>query len=108
MLGEETQMSQRAQKLPDEYQEGAYKKRKSGRTVNVGKRIKTSAGNASSSRTGGSSQLPPVPTRHFGEQNNMDTSLDYFTNLDPQLPTEAEVRHSYGKVRTQLMRKQRD
>jgi len=93
-------MSRRAQKLPEEYQEGSYKRRKSGKNVNVRKPIKTSTRNAfgSGSRTSAYSQPPPVPLRHFGEQNDMDTGLDYF-DLDPQLPTLEEVRRSYGKVR---------
>ena len=99
-------MSRRAQKLPEEYQEGSYKRRKSGKNVNVGKPIKNSTRNASGtsgsgSRTSARSQPPPVPLRHFGEQNDMDTGLDYF-NLDPQLPTLEEVRRSYGKVRLQI------
>lgn len=96
-------MSRRAHKLPDEYQEGSYKRRKSGKVVNVGKPIKTSTCNASgaSGSASGCSQPPPVPLQHFGEQNDMDTGLDYF-DLDPQLPSLEEVRRSYGKVRFQM------
>ena len=99
-------MSRRAQKLPDEYQEGSYKRRKSGKISNVGKPIKTSTRDASGpsgsrSQTSARSQPPPVPLQHFGEQNDMDTGLDYF-GLDPQLPTLEEVRRSYGKVRFQI------
>ena len=99
-------MSRRAQKLRDEYQEGSYKRRKSGKVVNVGKPIKTSTRNASGvsgsgSHTSEHSQHPPVPLQHFGEQNDMDTGLDYL-DLDPELPSLEEVRRSYGKVRFQI------
>jgi len=99
-------MSRRVQKLPDEYQEGTYKTRKSGKISNVGIPIKNSTRNASGAsgsgpQTSARAQPPPVPLRHFGEQNDMDTGLDYF-NLDPQLPTQEEVRRLYGKVRFQI------
>lgn len=94
-------MSRRAQKLPEEYQEGSYKRRKSGKIVNVGKPIKSSTQNASQSQTSGCSQPPPVTTQHFGEQNDMNAGLDYW-DLDPQLPSQEEVRRSYGKVRYKI------
>lgn len=88
-------MSKRAQKIQDEFQEGRYKKSR-GRTVNVGKPIKQTGTYASGSASGsGLSQPPPVPTQGLGE---MDTGPDY-SGLDPQLPTEEEVRATYGKVR---------
>jgi hypothetical protein len=102
-------MSRRAQKLPDEYQEGTYKRRKSGKVVNLGKSVKSSIRNASGSGSGsqantpGPAQLPPVSLQHFGEQNDMDPSLDYDMNLDPHLPTQEDVRSSYGKVRLGLI-----
>src|ERR1700735_1981 len=93
-------MSRRAQKLPEEYQEGSYKRRKSGKVVNVGKPIKSSTRNASGA-TSEHSQPPPVPLQHFGEQNDMDTGLDYL-DLDSELPSLEEVRRSYGKVSFQM------
>ena len=92
-------MSWRAGKLPELYQEGLYQKRKLGKTVNVGKAIKTSSSiaSAASGHTGWRSHPPPVPLQHFGEQDDMDTSLDYL-DLDPELPTQEEICCSYGKV----------
>ena len=90
-------MSWQAHKLPDLYQEGTYKKQKAGKTFNVGKPIKTSPCNASVASGSTSEWAGPVPLQHFGEQNDMDTSLDCF-NLNPHLSTQEEVRHSYGKV----------
>ena len=90
-------MSQQAYKLPDLYQEGTYKKQKLGKTVNVGKPIKTSPCNASVASGSTSEQAGPVPLQHFGEQNDMDTGLDCL-NLDPHLSTREEVCHSYGMV----------
>ena len=97
-------MGQRAGKLPEQYQEGSYKKTKSGKIVNIGKPIRTSTRNASeASRSTGEWPHPPsVPLRHFGEENNMDTGLDYF-NLDSQLPSQEEVQCSYGKVASQIL-----
>ena len=96
-------MSQQAQKLHDEYQEGSYKRRKSGKIVNDRKPIKTSTCNASGVFGCASecAQPPPVPLQHFGKQNNIDTSLDYL-DLDPELPSMKEVRCSYSKVRFQI------
>ena len=92
-------MSRRAGTLPELYQEGSYKKRKLGKTVNVGKAIKTSSSIASvaSGCAGQQAQPPPIPLQHFGEKNDMDTGLDYL-DLDPELLTQEEVRRSYGKV----------
>ena len=41
---------------------------------------------------------PPVPFRHYGDQNDLDIKLDYAIDLDPTLLTLEEVRGSYGKV----------
>jgi hypothetical protein len=94
-------MSRRAQKLPELYQEGTYKRRKSGKFVNVGKPIKAPARNASMASASPNEPPCPVPLQHFGEQNDMDTGLDTLY-VDPHLPSREEVGHSYGKVRSQL------
>ena len=85
-------MSWQAQKLHDEYQKGSHKRRKLEKIVNVGKPIKTSTCNASGVFGCASehAQPPPVPLQHFGEQNDMDTGLDYL-DLDPKLPSMEEV-----------------
>lgn len=92
-------MSRRAQKLPELYQEGTYKRRKSGKVVNVGKPIKGPAGNASAAAADSTQPLRAVPLQHFGQQNDMDTGLDGL-DLDPNLPSREEMRQSYGKVRS--------
>ena len=72
-------MSWQAQKLPKEYQEGSYKRRKSGKIINVGKPIKPLAAIYLGHLDVPVNLLtlpPSVPLQHFGEKNDMDTSLD--------------------------------
>ena len=97
-------MGQRAGKLPELYQEGSYKKTKSGKIVNLRKPIRILTGNASvaSRSTGEQSHPPSVLLWHFGEENDMDTGLDYF-DLDSQLPSQEEVCCLYGKVASQIL-----
>jgi hypothetical protein len=95
-------MSRRAHKLPELYQEGTYKKRKSGKFVNVGKPIKTSIRKGPLASGSTSDQSRTVPLQHFGEQNDMDTGLDH-VDFDSHLSSREEVRHSYGKVGFQFI-----
>ena len=97
-------MGRRVGKLPELYQEGSYKKTKSGKIINLGKPIRTPTSNAwaASRSTGKQSHPPSVPLRHFEEENDMDTGLDYF-DLDSQLPSQEEVCPSYGKVASQIL-----
>jgi hypothetical protein len=81
-------MHGRAQKMPDEIQEGSYKMRQ-GKSRIVGKPYKS---------TPSRKKLPPVEVRHHGYQNDLGVDHDFLMHLDPTLPTVEEVRGSYGKV----------
>lgn len=81
-------MNTRVQKLPDEIQEGSYVKRR-GRIAVIGKPYKP---------TPSRKKLPPVDTRHHGDQNDLGVDPDFLMDLDPTLPSVEEVRSSYGKV----------
>jgi hypothetical protein len=86
-------MSRKGQRIPDEFQEGTYQKRR-GRTVNTGKSYQPSSTHSAPDQQP-LAEPPPVPFRHYGDQNDLDiNSID----LDPTLPTQEEVRGSYGKV----------
>lgn len=91
----------RAQKMVDEFQEGTYTKRR-GRTHNTGKPYKGTPSQSSSSQQlpPVEVRLPPVEVRHHGHQNDLGMEPDYSMHLDPSLPTEEEVRGSYGNVFT--------
>ena len=89
-------MSRKGQRIPDEFQEGSYTKRR-GRIVNTGKLYQPrSTHSTPSQQPPPVAEPPPVPLRHYGDQNDLD--MDYSMHLDPSLPTEEEVRGSYGKV----------
>jgi hypothetical protein len=81
-------MHSRAQKMPDDIQEGSYAKRR-GRIAVVGKPYKP---------THSRKKLPPVEARHHGDQNDLGMDPDFSMDLDPTLPTVEEVRGSYGNV----------
>jgi len=81
-------MHSRAQRLPDDIQEGSYVTRR-GKSRIVGKPYK-----ATPSRK----KLPHVEARHHGDQNNLGMDPDFSMDLDPTLPTLEEVRSSYGNV----------
>jgi hypothetical protein len=86
-------MNSRAQRIPDDFQEGSYTTRR-GKTRNTGKSYKpTPSRSAAPSR-----QPPPVEVRHHGDQNDLGIEPDFLMHLDPSLPTEEEVRGSYGNV----------
>jgi hypothetical protein len=89
-------MSRKGQRIPDEIQEGSYTKRR-GRIVNSGKSYQAPS-SGSSHQQPLAPELPPVPLRHYGDQNDLDIDPDVVMNLDPCLPTEEEVLRSYGKV----------
>jgi hypothetical protein len=86
-------MSRKGQRAPQLYQEGSYVKRR-GRTVNIGKSYQPA--NTAAYQPPPIPEPPPVPHRHYGDQE--DLGPDRIYDLDPQLPTEEEVRRSYGKV----------
>jgi hypothetical protein len=90
-------MNSRAQKLPDEFQEGSYSTRR-GKTRNLGKSYKPTHSRSAPSRNAPSQQPPPVEVRHHGDQNDLGIGPDFSMHLDPSLPTEEEVRASYGNV----------
>lgn len=81
-------MHARAQRMPDEIQEGSCVMRR-GKTRIVGKPY-----NPTRSRK----KLPPLEARHHGDQNDLRIDPDYEMHLDPTLPTLEEVRGSYGNV----------
>jgi hypothetical protein len=89
--------SRKGQKIPEEFQEGSYTRRR-GRTVNTGKTFKHSSFGKSYQKPGAPvPEPPPVPLRHHGnEYVGMDT--DHSMDLNATLPTEEEVRGSYGNV----------
>jgi hypothetical protein len=78
----------RAQKMPDEIQEGSYVSRR-GKSHIVGKPYKP---------TPSRKKLPSVEVRQHGYENDLGADLDFAMHLDPTLPTVEEVRGSYGKV----------
>lgn len=85
-------MSRKGQRAPELYQEGIYTKRR-GKTVNIGRSYQPATPNPAAYQPP-APEPPPVPHRHHGDQE--DLGPDRF--FDPQLPTEEEVRRSYGKV----------
>jgi len=87
-------MFRKGQRIPTQYQEGSYTKKR-GRTVNVGKSYNSSTASVQSHRST-VPEAPPVPHRHYGDQN--DFASDSLFDMDTRLPTEEEVRRSYGKV----------
>jgi hypothetical protein len=86
----------RAQKMPDKFQEGSYKTNRRGETRNIGKTYKPTP--SRSKQPVEVEKLPPVEVRHYGDQNDLGIDPDYSMDLDPSLPTEEEVRRSYGNV----------
>lgn len=82
-------MNRKARKMPEEFQEGSYTKRR-GRTYNTGKSYKPT-----SSHSAPPQQPPLLQVRQHGDQNDLGIEP---MDLDPTLPTEEEVRGSYGKV----------
>jgi hypothetical protein len=96
-------MSRKAQKMPEQYQEGRYITNRRGETRNNGKTYKPTQ-SRSKQPVEGKPPLAPLDTRHHGDQNDlnpdysMNLDFDYPMNLDPTLPTEEEVRRSYGNV----------
>jgi hypothetical protein len=95
-------MSRKAQKMPDRYQEGSYVTNRRGKTRNIGKTYMPTQ--SRSKQPVEVKKPPPLEVRHHGDQNDMDPNnsmnldADYSMNLDPTLPTEEEVRGSYGNV----------
>jgi len=88
----------RAQRIPDEFQEGTHTKCR-GRTVNTGKSYQPHPSHSLLYQQPVPVPEPPsVPLRHHGEQNDIGLESDYLMHLDPTLPTEEEVRRSYGRV----------
>ena len=85
-------MSRKGQRAPHLYQEGSYVQRR-GRTVNVGTPYQPAALNTEADRPP-PPEPPPVPHRHYGDHDDLGPDRLY----DPQLPTQEEVRRSYGKV----------
>jgi hypothetical protein len=81
-------MHSRAQRMPDDIQEGSYVTRR-GKAHIKGKRYKS---------TPSHTKLPPVEARHHGDQNDLGIDPDFSMYLDPSLPTVEEVQGSYGKV----------
>jgi hypothetical protein len=85
-------MSRKGQRAPELYQEGSYTKR-CGRTVNIGQSYRPTTRNAAAYQPP-PPEPPPVPHRHHGDLEDLGPDRIY----DPLLPTEEEVRRSYGKV----------
>lgn len=88
--------------MPDDFQEGTYRKRR-GKMQIVGKHINPtpSRKNSTPSRKNSTSsrkKLPSVEARHHGDQNDLGIDPDIAMLLDPTLPTVEEVRGSYGNV----------
>jgi hypothetical protein len=83
-------MNRKAQKMPEEFQEGSYTKHR-GRTYNTGKSYKPTHSQSAPSQQ----PLPTLQVRQHGDQNDLGIEP---MDLDPTLPTEEEVRGSYGKV----------
>jgi hypothetical protein len=79
-------MSRKGQRAPQLYQEGSYTKRR-GRIQNTGKLYQSAIHNTAY-QPAPIPEPPPVSHRHYGDQHD----------LDPMLPTEEDVRRSYGKV----------
>lgn len=93
----------RAQREPDEYQQGSYVTNTQGKTRNVGKAYKPKKlVEVGPSRTQTQKtpieKPPPVDVRHHGDQNDLGIDPDFLMQLDPTLPTAEEVRGSYGNV----------
>lgn len=82
--------------MPDEFQEGSYTTNRQGKTRNIGKTYKATPSHKKPPVEVG--KPPPVEVRHHGDQNDLGIDPDYSMHLDPSLPTEEEVRGSYGNV----------
>jgi hypothetical protein len=82
--------------MPEQFQEGSYVTNRRGKTRNVGKNYKPTA--SRSKQPMEAKKPPPVEVRHHGDQNDLGIDPDYSMYLDPSLPTEEEVRGTYGNV----------
>lgn len=81
--------------MPEQFQEGAYVKNCQGEIHNIGKIYKPTP---SRSKLPVVKKPPPLEVRHHGDQNDLGIDPDYSMNVDFTLPTEEEVRGSYGNV----------
>jgi hypothetical protein len=89
--------SRKGKRMPEDVQRGVYKKHR-GKTIIVGVPYYPSSSSTAPGRQPPIPKPPAVPLRHYGTENDLGVEGDYVMHLDPTLPTEEEVRRSYGNV----------